>query len=91
MRLRRYKSYPITSREKDPLIYDIEGAAFEAGIKSAKDVRRAARVEGLCAATPTNWFYGPTRRPQSATMRAFLRSIGYDLVVVKGHRRIAKK
>lgn len=82
-----YKSYVFTEREKDPIIHECADAfkASHANGTSFKDVERSG---GPKSATLRNWFYGTTTRPQVTTVRAFLRSIGKDIVIVDGVRKI---
>ena len=42
---------------------------------------------GVTVQTMYNWFSGPTKRPQYATVMAVVRALGYRLVITKGPAR----
>jgi hypothetical protein len=70
-----YKSYNFI--DKDPIIYEVwdvvKGVSWSY-IEEESGVSRAC-LQG--------WFYGATRKPQQATIRAVLRSVGYDIRILK--------
>lgn len=70
-----YNSYNFV--DKDPVIYEvwdvIKGTSFNY-------IEEESGVSRTCL---YSWFYGKTRRPQNATVRAVLRSVGYDFQIVK--------
>jgi len=47
---------------------------------STKDLTMIAEQGGPTSATMRNWFFGKVRRPQSATLEAAGRAIGYRRV-----------
>ena len=71
-----YKSYNFT--EKDPIIDEIRTVVQQHG-STYKDIHEHS---GVSTATLTNWFTGPTKRPQAASINAVLRSMGWKLGVV---------
>lgn len=71
-----YKSYNFT--EKDPIIDEIRTIVQQHGA-SYKDIHEQS---GVSTGTLTNWFSGPTKKPQAATINAVLRSMGWKLGVV---------
>jgi uncharacterized protein YerC len=61
-------------RDKDPVIDHLRTAVQKDG-KSYNEIGLRSGVKG---ATLRNWFHGPTRRPQFATIAAVARSLGND-------------
>lgn len=76
-----YKSYAF--RDKDPIIQQLRTMIADEGI-SYGDL---SLQSGVSVTTFYQWFHGKTLRPQFATVMATARSMGYDLQVVKSHRR----
>jgi hypothetical protein len=79
-----YKSYNFI--DKDPVI----GFALTAFQRSGKTYKKIHADSGVSIGTPHNWFNGKTRRPQFATMAAFLIACGVrevDLIKLRrgGH------
>ena len=72
-----YKSYSFI--DKDPMIEEVRTVID----KTRSTHAQIERDSGVTSQTLRNWFDGPTRRPQAATVRAVLRSMGYDLGVVR--------
>lgn len=70
-----YKSYNFI--DKDPVIDSMRALLANSG-ESYKDIHEDS---GVSLTTLYNWFDGPTKRPQYATVMAFVRSLGYDLVL----------
>jgi hypothetical protein len=68
---RRYKYYDF--KNKDPIIAFVATCVALSNLSHA----RVAANSGVSGATLTNWFHGPTRRPQYATVAAVLGSLGY--------------
>ena len=68
-----YKSYNFIG--KDPIIDEIRTIVQDHGA-SYKDIHESS---GVSTATLSSWFTGPTRKPQSATINAVLRSMGWKL------------
>ena len=54
---------------------------------NGKDLTRIAEQGGPTSATMRNWFFGKVRRPQSATLEAAGRAIGYRRVWQKMNGR----
>jgi hypothetical protein len=78
--MKLYKSYVF--RNKDPaidelrtLIQDTYGNRL--GYKELHDIELAGGPTTTCM---HNWFFGTTRRPQSATLEAAGRALGYKRV-----------
>lgn len=72
-----YKSYNFV--DKDPIIDQVRTAITQAKVSHAY----ISEKSGVTTTTLRNWFTGHTKRPQAATIRAVLRSIGYDIKVVR--------
>jgi hypothetical protein len=72
-----YKSYNFV--DKDPIIDEIrtiieqESATYE----------YIHLMSGVSTGTLTNWFSGPTKRPQAASINAVLRALGYKLTITR--------
>jgi|SRR6516164_9281521 transcriptional regulator with XRE-family HTH domain len=67
-----YRSY--TFVDKDPIIdNELRRIKDKEGLTYAQ----IAWLSGVSATTLYNWFEGPTRRPQNASIEAFARSLGY--------------
>lgn len=75
-----YKSYAF--RTKDPIIHEVWDV-----VKDQK-LANVAADSGVTLNTLHSWFFGATQRPQAATIRAVLRSIGHDLNVSQGVRNV---
>jgi hypothetical protein len=71
-----YKSYNFV--DKDPVIDEIRTVYQESGV-NYKWIEDNA---GVSTATLSGWFSGKTRKPQSATIEAVLRSLGYKRAIV---------
>ena len=65
--------------DKDPIIYELRDLIEKSGVSHAEIERRS----GVCVNTLVGWFYGNTKRPQHATIRAVMRAIGYDYRLVQ--------
>jgi transcriptional regulator with XRE-family HTH domain len=72
-----YKSYNFV--DKDPIIDEIRTIVE----KSGENYARVHEQSGVAITTLTNWFDGPTKRPQAATLNAVARALGYKLGFVK--------
>lgn len=70
-----YKSYNFI--DKDPVIHEVwdivKGTSFG----------YIEEESGVSVSCLMSWFYGPTRKPQNATVRAVVRAMGYDYKIVK--------
>jgi len=74
--LKLYKSYMF--KEKDPVIDQLRTLMkTELGGLHLTDVRNDG---GPSISAMSGWFYGETKRPQSATVEAAGRAIGYKRV-----------
>ena len=78
-----YKAYNF--RSKDPTIDELRTVIEdEFGHRvSKKDLTTIAEQGGPAAGTMRGWFFGTTLRPQSATLEAAGRAIGYRRQWVK--------
>lgn len=74
-----YKSYRF--RNKDPIIDLVRTAIADAGVSYQIIEDRS----GVTTQTLRNWFTGPTRKPQFATIQAVLRAIGQELKIVRSN------
>ena len=74
--MKTYNSYLF--RDKDPVIDEVRTAIANSG----ENWSQIERTSGVTRTTLRNWFSGPTKRPQHATVRAVLRAIGYDFQLV---------
>ncbi len=70
MKARLYKTYMF--RDKDPVIDHLRTAMQDEGESNATVAVRS----GVSYGTINNWFNGPTRRPQFATIAAVARCMG---------------
>jgi hypothetical protein len=68
-----YKSYSFI--DKDPIIDEVRTMVNDSGVNYAWIEEHS----GVTAATLRNWFGGPTRKPQAATLNAVARALGYKL------------
>jgi len=75
-----YKSYVF--RTKDPAIAELQTLMEDQlGRKiKKKDCKQIEEEGGPTKGTVVSWFWGATRRPQSATLEAAGRAIGYRRV-----------
>ena len=73
----KYTSYNFI--DKDPIIDEVRTAIDKANVTDSYVCNKS----GVCKTTLRSWFAGHTKRPQAATVRAVLRSIGYDIKVVR--------
>ena len=71
-----YKSYSFV--DKDPIIDELRTIVQQHGA-TYKDIHEQS---GVSASTLTAWFVGSTKKPQSATINAVLRSMGWKLAPV---------
>ena len=72
--------YPTYSfREKDPIIDQLRTIIADEGLTYAK----LHELSGVSETTLYNWFGGPTKRPQHATIMAVARAAGWDYRLVK--------
>ena len=77
-----YKSYVF--HDKDPAIDELRTIAQdEYGAVSYGQLRVMMESGGPSVSCMAGWFFGDTRRPQSATLEAAGRSIGYRRTWVK--------
>jgi len=69
-------------RTKDPAIDELRTVVEDHFGRrvSSKDLAAIEHDGGPAAGTMANWFFGKTRRPQSATLEAAGRAIGYKRV-----------
>lgn len=72
-----YKSYVF--RTKDPVIDELRTLAQDThGDLTGKTLSKVSDDGGPAAGTMYNWFYGKTRRPQSASVEAAGRAMGFQ-------------
>jgi hypothetical protein len=71
-----YKSYAF--KDKDPIIDTVRTVIEDSGAS----YRWIELHSGVTANTLNNWFHGSTKRPQTATVIAVLRSLGFTLHAV---------
>jgi transcriptional regulator with XRE-family HTH domain len=72
-----YKTYNF--KDKDPVIDELRTM-----VKAQKISHRIIHeASGVSVSTLNNWFHGATRRPQSATVEAVGRALGFKRVWTK--------
>lgn len=81
--LNLYKTYSF--KDKDPAIDQLR-TVVQKEKASYKDIFESS---GVSVSTIYNWFDGPTRRPQHATIMAVARALGHDYKLVKA--KVGKK
>ena len=69
--------------DKDPIIDKLRTLIARSGMTYAQ----VAEVSGVTVQTLYNWFRGPTRKPQYATIMAVVLALGYTMAIVKKGRR----
>lgn len=69
--------------DKDPIIDKLRTLITRDGYT----YQQVAEKSGVTVQTMYNWFTGPTRKPQFATVMAVVRAMGYRMVIAKGGRR----
>jgi hypothetical protein len=80
--LKIYKAYNF--RTKDPVIDELRTIAQDAyGKLNHKALADIERSGGPSASCMSNWFFGKTRRPQSASTEAAGRAMGFKRKWVK--------
>jgi len=81
--MKTYSAYRF--REKDPVIDEVRTLVEEHFGRrvNGKDFGAVKESGGPAAGTMASWFFGKTRRPQSATIEAAGRAIGYRRTWVK--------
>jgi|SRR6516164_756471 hypothetical protein len=75
--LRLYRSYNFV--EKDPIIDELRTIDQKEGLS----YREVHWLSGISENTMRNWFEGKTKRPQNASIEAFLRALGHKRVIQK--------
>ena len=73
-----YKSYNFV--DKDPVIDLMRDMVRESG-QTHKEIHEQS---GVSISTIYNWFDGPTKRPQFATVAAVVATLGYTLTLRQG-------
>ena len=81
--MKLYKSYMF--RTKDPVIDELRTMVQQAnkGKLSSAALTKIERDGGPSSGCMAAWFFGKTMRPQSATVEACGRSVGFKRVWVK--------
>jgi len=74
--LRLYHTYSF--KTKDPAIDELRTIVDDQNATYGQ----LEKISGVSSTTLRNWFYGPTRRPQSATLEAVGRALGKKRVWV---------
>jgi transcriptional regulator with XRE-family HTH domain len=70
-----YKSYSFI--DKDPILDEVRTIIQSSGVTYAF----IEHASGVTITTLHNWFSGPTKRPQAATINAVLQSLGHQLTI----------
>lgn len=83
-RLRLYASYNFV--DKDPVIDKVRTIVAREGVTPSQ----VQKMSGVTAATLHNWFEGPTKRPQYATIMAVVCALGYRVVFTKTNGKKGK-
>lgn len=81
MAIRTYKTYRFIN--KDPVIDELRTMVRDKKA-SYKQIHEDSDV---ATSTLHGWFKGKTRRPTHATVRAVMRSLGYDYKLVKFNKK----
>lgn len=83
--MKLYKSYVF--RDKDPAIDELRTLIQREnkGKLTYTELRHIEMSGGPSITCMNNWFFGTTKRPQSATLEAAGRAIGYKRVWVKNN------
>jgi DNA-binding phage protein len=76
-----YRSYNF--KDKDPIIDRLRTIIQDEGT-AYTDI---AADSGVTANTLYNWFSGPTKRPQYATVMAVVHALGYEATIAKRRKR----
>ncbi len=79
-----YLSYNF--HDKDPIIDKLRTVVKDSG-DTYKEIHE---LSGVTIGTLRNWFSGPTRRPQFATLNAVARALGYELDFVSYAKPVRK-
>jgi DNA-binding phage protein len=69
--------------DKDPIIDKLRTLIQRDGWT----YQQVSEKSGVTVQTMYNWFTGPTRKPQYATVMAVVRALGYRMAIVKGGRK----
>lgn len=77
----RYTSYNFI--DKDPIIDRLRTLIAHDGWTYSQIHEKS----GVTVQTLHNWFSGPTKRPQHATIMAVIRALGYRMVLTKSKGR----
>jgi hypothetical protein len=75
--IKPYRSYSF--KDKDPVIDELRTIIASEGVS----YRKVHELSDVSEQTLYNWFSGPVRRPQYATVMAVVRSLGYEQRFVK--------
>lgn len=73
--LKPYKSYIF--RNKDPVIDKVRTVLQDSG----ESYTSVSEMSSVSTTTLYNWFNGPTKRPQFASLNAVLRCLGKEFVI----------
>jgi hypothetical protein len=78
--MRVYDTYRFL--DKDPEIDRMRTAWQDSGMK----LTTIARIANMASATPNSWFGGKTKRPQNASICAFMGALGYERRWIRSDR-----
>lgn len=78
------KSGTYLFKDKDPIIDKLRTAIEDEDMTYSE----VAETAGISVQTIYNWFRGPTRRPQYATIVAVWRALGYRETFIKGAKHV---
>ena len=70
-----YRSYSFV--DKDPVIDSLRTLVQREGFAKKGGLRRLSLLSDVSETAMANWFSGPTRRPQNASIEAVARAMGY--------------
>lgn len=68
-------------KDKDPIIDQLRTLVQDEGLTYSE----VAEAAGITVQTLYNWFTGPTKRPQYATVMCVVRGMGYDLLITRSN------
>jgi len=85
-----YRFY-LEGKEKDPIIGQLQTILQQSGNISPAQIRLLSERSGVSYHTIWAWFYGPTRNPQTITMRFVIKAAGARLGIIMEDGSIAKE
>lgn len=72
--------------DKDPVKDKLQTLLQDEGLYGKKNMSRLAALASLSPTTLDNLFFGPTRKPQHATVMALVTAVGYEMEFKKARK-----